>query len=110
MKKVNVYLKIENPDSPYEYRGIAYSSNEIIEFNDNSYNYVFDNKIKRVTKSNKDESLILDFLNKKLMIKNKSLNFSSKIEVLEIEINNLQTKYTYKLDGKKICIKLNKEV
>ena len=110
MKKINIYLKIENPDSPYEYRGIAYESNDIIEFNDNSHNYVFDNKIKRITKSNKEESLILDFLNKVITIKNKTLNFTSEIEVLGIEIKNFETKYTYKLGDKKICIKFSKEV
>ncbi len=110
MKSINIRLKIINVDAPYEYIGEAKEYNDIIEFDDNDTNYIFDKTIKRLTKSNRNNTLIIDFQNKKIIIKDKENEIDTNINLLKEEINSKKIHYIYKLDSNKIEFILEKEV
>ena len=110
MNLIKVKVDINNEDSPYHYEGDARELNDIIEYNFQNENFIFDKKIQRVTKSNSSNLLIVDFLNKKIIIKSKEKNLELDIEILEKKISNNEYYYLYKLDNYKIEFILKKEV
>lgn len=110
MKAINIRLRIINVDVPYEYIGEAKEYNDIIEFNDNDTNYIFDKTIKRLTKSNRNNTLIVDFQNKKIIIKEKENELNTNIKLLKEEINKDKIHYIYEIDRNKIEFILEKEV
>jgi hypothetical protein len=98
MNKININLKLNNKDMPYEYNGEATIKKDIIEFNDNLDNYIFDKTAKRFVKSNKKNIINIDFLNKNIIIKDNDNELSINIEVKRIKIKDNNIDIIYKID------------
>ena len=95
MKKTRISVQLNNKDMPYTYTGDANINDSIIEFIDNDYNYIFDKKVRRLLKSNRYNSITIDFLQKEITIKENDKEYSMKIEVkkYKVEENNIEIIY-----------------
>ena len=107
MKKININLKLNNKEMPYEYKGEALLKKDIIEFNDNKDNYIFDKTAKRFVKSNNKTIINIDFLNKEIKVKDKDNELYIKIEIKKLNIDGNNIDIIYKVDNNdiKLCIK-----
>lgn len=101
MKETKIYVSIVNKDEPYEYRGLALFNGEILEYNDENFNYIYDFKINRLTKFNKENKIIIDF-DKEEIILGENRNFIIKIVVKEKEIENDKVYIKYLIEDKVI--------
>ena len=110
MNLIIIKVEINNVDSPYHFEGEARELNDIIEFDYLKENFIFDKKIQRVTKSSSNDSIIVDFLNKEIIIKSKEKSLKFNIELLDSKITDKKYYYLYKLDNNKIEFILEKEV
>ena len=110
MKLINVKVDINNLDSPYHYRGEAKEYNDIIEFCYLNENFIFDKKIERVTKSYFTNTIVVDFLNKEIIIKSKEKSFTLNIDLLNKEISDNKYYYLYSIDNNKFEFIFEKEV
>lgn len=109
MKTINIYVKVDNNDIPYEYKGEATINKDLIEFNDKPYNYIFDKKAKRLIKSNQSNLIIIDFLNQELKITEDNKEFTMKIEVKKITIDDNNINAIYNIENNEIKLHI-KEV
>lgn len=109
MEKINISFKIINDELSYSYNGIASINKDLIEFNDDDFNYIFDKKIKRLIKSKKDYSTIIDFLNKNIKIIDNDKEINIEIELKKIKINRNNIDIIYKIDNNDIVFEI-KEV
>jgi hypothetical protein len=109
MKTINIYLKLDNKDIPYKYSGEALLKKDIIEFNDNKDNYIFDKTAKRFVKSNNRTIINIDFLNKEINIKEKDNELTIKIIVKKLIIDGNNIDIIYKVDNYDIKLSI-KEV
>ena len=110
MNLIKLKVDINNTDSPYHYDGEAKEHNDIIEFDYLNENFIFDKKIQRVTKSSFNNTIVVDFLNKEIIIKSKEKSLSFKIKILKKKINDNKYYYLYTVDNNKIEFILEKEV
>lgn len=98
MKEVNICFQVINKDNHYKYIGKAETNKDIIKFSDNNVNYIFDKKIKRLTKESKDSTLVVDFQNQSILMKNDEHEFVIEISVLkDISVED-KTEIVYKID------------
>lgn len=110
MNLINISVKINNEEAPYSYKGVAKEYKDLIEFNNQNENFIFDKTIKRVTKNDINSTVVVDFLNKEIIIKSKEKTFSLNIEMIKEEITNNKYYYLYIIDNKEIEFILEKEV
>lgn len=109
MEKINIIVKLDNKEMPYKYRGEATINKDIIEFNDKKDNYIFDKKVQRLIKSSEESTIMLDFKNKNIKIKEKENELIINIEVKEINISKNNVKIIYIIDKNEIIFQI-KEV
>lgn len=110
MNIIKIYLKINNPEAPYKYNGTAKEYNDIIEFFDNDQNIIFDKTMNRITKTNKNNTIIIDFINKEIIIKYKENELRTNIKLLKEEKEENRFYYLYEIDNNKVEFELKKEV
>ena len=110
MNKINIKVKISNEDMPYLYEGVAKEYNDIIEYDYLGENFIFDKKIKRVTKDQGNSIIVVDFLSKEIIIKSNSKELKICFDLIKEETSNSKYYYLYKIDDKKIEFLLEKEV
>lgn len=95
---------------PYNYEGMAKLNKDILEFNDNDYDYIFDFGIKRLIKSNKDNKIIIDFDKEEIIMENEN-KLALKIKVLEYSFEENRVLVKYLIDKEEISLLLDiKEV
>ena len=102
MNLVNIVVKINNKNAPYYYKGVAKKYKDIIEYDYNNENFVFDKAIERVTKSSKNESVIVDFKKEEIIIKSNNNELNIKIKILNKDIKDNRFYYLYEFDKMKI--------
>ena len=107
MDKINIKVKLENSDTPYNYSGIAYINKDIIEYTDKDYHYIFDKTVKRLVKSNDKTTLVIDFNNKEIKIIEKDKELNMKIEIKKCLINENNVDIVYKVDKNDIRFQIN---
>ncbi len=110
MNLINIKVDIKNIDSPYHYEGKAKEYNDIIEFNYLNEDFIFDKKIQRITKIGDINTIVVDFLNKEIIIKSKEKELNISIKILSKKINENYYYYLYSIDKNKIEFILEKEV
>ena len=110
MNLIKVKVNINNADSPYHYEGEAREHNDIIEYNNLDEELIFDKKIHRITKSDSNNTIVVDFLKKEIIIKSKEKSLSFGIKILKKEIKENRFYYLYSVDNNKIEFILEKEV
>lgn len=95
MKQINISVKLNNKEMPYEYNGEAFANDNIIEFTDKDCNYIFDKKVRRLVKNSHSSNLIIDFLEKEIKIIENNKEYSMKIEVKKYKVkeNNIEIIY-----------------
>ncbi len=108
MEEKNITLKIDNKDNPYEYKGKAILNRDILKFKENNYEYVFDKTTERLTKTSKDTTIVIDFKNKLITIKDKE-NIKIKIDIIKKQICDKLIFISYKIDSNNIKITINIE-
>lgn len=106
MKKIRIKLTIENKNNPFKYEGIAKLNKDIITFNDNNDEYIFDKAINRLTKTKKENKIILDFNKKLLNIIDKSNNMSFNIIVIKKNIDKKKMEFIYTIGDENIKFNL----
>lgn len=109
MEKINIILKLDNKDIPYEYKGVATKNKDIIEFTDKKDNYIFDKKVQRLIKNNENSTIMLDFKNQEIRIREKENELIINIKVKKIDISNNKIKIIYIIDKNEIAFQI-KEV
>lgn len=110
MNLIKIKVTINNEESPYTYEGNAREYKELIEYDYNDENFIFDKNIKRITKTNKKNTVVVDFLNKEIIIKSKEKTFIFNFEIIKEEITDNKYYYLYKIDNNDIEFCLVKEV
>lgn len=110
MNLINVKVSINNDDAPYYYDGIAKEYKDLIEYDYLDENFIYDKNIERITKTGTNNTVVVDFLNKEIIIKSKEKTFNLNFELLKKEITDNNFYYLYKIDKKKIEFILKKEV
>ena len=110
MEKIKINLIINNPDVPYKYNGDAKEYNDIIEFYNKDENVIYDKTMNRITKTNKNNTIIIDFINKEIIIKYKENELRTNIKLLKEEKEENRFYYLYELEKNKIEFILEKEV
>ena len=108
MKEKYITVKIVNNESPFEYKGKAILNKDILKFEDDNYEYVFDKTTERLTKECKDNRLVLDFKNKLITIKNKE-SIKIKIDIIKKQISDNLIFISYKIDNNIIKFTINVE-
>ena len=108
MKEKYITVKIVNNESPFEYKGKAILNKDILKFEDDNYEYVFDKTIERLTKEGKDNRLVLDFKNKLITITNKE-SIKIKIDIIKKQISDNLISISYKIDNNIIKFTINVE-
>ena len=110
MNLIKIKVDINNVDSPYHYKGEAKEHNDIINYNYLDEDFIFDKKIERVTKSSTNNTIVVDFLNKEIIIKSKEKSLSLSINLIKKEIKDKRFYYLYSIDNNKFEFILEKEV
>lgn len=110
MNLIKIKVIINNPNSPYHYEGDAYEHLDLIKYNNLNEEFIYDKKIERVTKTNLNGSIIVDFLNKVIIIKSKEKTLNININLIKRKITKNQFYYLYKIDDNKIEFIIKKEV
>ncbi len=98
MKEVNICFQVINKDNPYRYIGKAEINKDIIKFSDKDVNYLYDKKIKRLTKQSKDNTLVIDFQNQNILMKSDGQEFAINIFVSKCIIDEDKIEIMYKID------------
>ncbi len=98
MKEINICFQVVNKDNPYKYYGKAELNKDIIKFNDKNINYIYDRMVKRLTKESKDSTLIIDFKNQNIIMRNDGNEFIIKILLIKDTSNDKKTDILYKVD------------
>lgn len=98
MKEINICFQVVNKDNPYKYVGKAELNKDIIKFCDNNINYIYDREIKRLTKESKDSTLVIDFENQNILMRNDGNEFLIEIELLKDKTNENKIDILYKVD------------
>lgn len=110
MNLINIFVKINNSDAPYEYKGEAKEYKDIIEYDNLNENFVFDKQIERITKSSDKNKVVVDFKNEEIRVNSDNKELNIKIKVIKKEINEFRYYYLYEFDKMKIEFILEKEV
>ena len=99
MQKVKVKLKIKNNDDINSYIGIGFLDKDIISYEKEEEKLMYDKKIKRLIKKDKEKELRIDFNQKNMMIITKNEFIKFDIEVIELYSNEEKVKIKYKIDS-----------
>ncbi len=110
MNLINIKVIINNDEDPYSYEGNAKEYKDLIEFNYQNESFIFDKKIKRITKTGLNNTVIVDFFNKEIIIKSKEKAFNINFILIKEEITSNRFYYLYKIDNNEIEFILEKEV
>lgn len=110
MKKINIKVYINNEESPYYYEGDAYEHLDLVKYYYLNEEFIYDKKIERITKIGVNSSIVVDFLNKVIIIKSKEKTLEIKIDLIKRKITENQFYYLYKIDNKKFEFIMKKEV
>ena len=102
MGKINIKLSINNKENPYKYEGIALINKDIVSYNHNGYDYVYDLRINRLIKSNKENNTIIDFDKEEIIIDNK---YNLKIKIKTKIISDKERNIIYNIDKNEIEFK-----
>lgn len=106
MQKINIEFKINNSKLPYLYIGEAELNKDIIEFNDNDENYLYDKKINRLTKTKNGYRIVIDFDKEVISVYEKDTSLDIKINIKEKKISNNNIKIIYSIDKEEIEFEL----
>lgn len=106
MKKVKLSVEISNIDNEYHYRGIANINKDIIKYETLNEEVIFDTRIDRLIKKEKDKKISIDFKNKIMNIEYLSTIINFDIKVYEYAKKEESIYASYSIDDKTI-IELN---
>ena len=99
MQKVKINLKIKNNNNFNNYTGIGFLEKDIISYEKKEEKLMYDKKIKRLIKKDKEKELRIDFNQKNMMIITKNEFIKFDIEVIELYSNEEKVKIKYKIDS-----------
>ena len=102
MEKINIKIDIDNKEKTYKYEGIAKLNKDIVTYSDNDFDYIYDLKINRFVKYNKDSKIVLDFDKEEIVIDDK---FIIEIKVKKREIDDNKRNIIYNVDNNEIKFK-----
>ena len=106
MQKINIEFKINNSNLPYQYVGEAELNKDIIEFNDNDENYLYDMKINRLTKIKNNYRIVIDFDKEIIQVYEKDTSLDIKIKIKSKKISSNYIKIIYSIDKEEIEFEL----
>ncbi len=106
MKK-EIILEIKSNEKPYKYEGKSILNKDLLIFNDNEYQNIFDFKTERLIREKKNYRLIIDFLNNTICLTTDEIDINFEFEVLKKKIDVIDVDITYKIkfDEKRLIIK-----
>lgn len=108
MKKIKIITEIKNNDNPYYYEGIAFLNKDIISYRKDEETIIFDKKINRLIKKDKEKELRIDFNDKNMSIFTKEGNLTFDIELIKLYSNEELISVKYLIDQEEI--ELNIEI
>lgn len=106
MQKINIEFKIKNSKLPYQYSGEAVLNKDILEFNDNDENYLYDMKINRLTKTKNGYRIVIDFEKEMIQVYEKDTSLDIKIKIKSKKISSNYIKIIYSIDKEEIEFEL----
>ena len=99
MQKVKINLKIKNNNNFNNYTGIGFLDKDIISYEKKEEKLIYDKKINRLIKKDKEKELIIDFNKKNITITTKNEFIEFDIEVIELYSSEEKVKIKYKIDS-----------
>ena len=90
-------MNISSEEDKYSYKGSAILNRDIITFYDKD-DYIFDKKINRLIKTNKNKKMIIDFNNKLITIIDKDNNVNIDIDITKKKISENKIEIIYRID------------
>ena len=105
MKEILIKMNIKSDNDNYSYNGIANLNRDIITFCDKD-EYIFDKRINRLSKINKNKKIIIDFNNKLINISDKDNRINIDIDVTKKDISENKIEIIYKIDKNRFNFKL----
>ena len=99
MQKVKINLKIKNNNNFNNYTGIGFLDKDIISYEKKEEKLIYDKKINRLIKKDKEKELRIDFNKKNMTITTKNEFIEFDIEVIELYSSEEKVKIKYKIDS-----------
>ena len=106
MEKINIKFLLDNKEMPYLYEGEATLNKDIIEFNDQDTNYIYDKKINRLTKIKDKLKFVLDFDNEVINIEENGIEINIKFKIKKKKIIYKKINIIYSIENNKILFEL----
>lgn len=110
MNNILIEMEILSKNTPYKYKGQGKRNKDLILFDDKDNNYIFDLKMKRLTKTHKKEKIVVDFSQERIEIDSDGIEIDIKISLVDESIKEEFYSCKYKLDREEIYFVIKYEV
>lgn len=110
MEKIKITIEIKNKNDQYFYEGIATLNKDIISYSEDETTTIYDKKINRLIKKDKEKKILIDFKNKNMTINIDNNVLTIDIDLIELYSSEELIKAVYKIDEDiiEMIIRINK--